>query len=380
MSSVSMQCSVRRSMALEWAGSLLAACSSAMSPFVAAIFLLGICLANAVNFTTVYEWETFDFIWPSGTDSSIEEMKEDYKRGNAYLNYMAVFGDRLFLSLDTNYGVPATLVWLPTSGSSTAPPKLAPFPSWHLHKKENCNSIQRAYGIDTDTDGRLWVVDQGSINCPGKIWIFNLLNNDQTEREHQFPDAVVSHSKDKRALRDMVLDKTTDDYLAYITDVWSEHIIVYSRKMDKSWSVKTPEIKWFSLALSHPIREARQLYLARFGSNKLYSVFVSELKNEGGSAAVKFIGKWTEYNPYRMVIDSGNVLYATFWTQNYLSKWNISEPFNEQWFYEVGRRRGAHRPFTFAFDTNGILWMTQRDESEGWSKAWHKLVKAAVGA
>ncbi|XP_065334921.1 protein yellow-like [Cloeon dipterum] len=350
-----------------------------MSPLVAAIFLHGLCLANAVNFTTVYQWDEFDFIWPSGTDSSIEEMKEDYKRGNAYLNYMAVFGDRLFLSLDTNYGVPATLVWLPTSGSSTAPPKLAPFPSWHLHKKENCDSIQRAYGIDTDTDGRLWVIDQGSNNCPGKIWIFNLLSDDTTERVHQFPDTVVSHSKDNRALRDIVLDKTPDDYVAYITDVLSEHIIVYNRKTDKSWSVKTPEIKWFSLALS-PIREARQLYLARFGSNEMYSLSVSELRKEGGSAAVKLIGKWTEYNPYRMVIDSGNVLYATFWTQNYLSKWNISEPFREQRFHEVGTLGGAYRPFTLALDTNGILWMTERIESEGWSKPRHKLVKAAVGA
>ncbi|XP_065335215.1 protein yellow-like [Cloeon dipterum] len=231
-----------------------------MSAFVAAIFLLGLCLANAVNFTTVYEWEwdTFDFVWPSGADTSIGQIKDEYKPGNVYAAHMAVFGERLFLSLDANPGIPATLVWLPTSDTSTAPPKLAPFQSWHLHEKDNCDTIQVARGMDTDSDGRLWVLDEGNRNCPCKIWIFNLVNNDTTERVHQFPDSVVSHSYDKRYLRDIVLDKTLDDYLAYIADSQIEHFIVYNRKMDKSWSVKTPGRRWLSLALS-PNREARQL-------------------------------------------------------------------------------------------------------------------------
>ncbi|XP_065334695.1 protein yellow-like [Cloeon dipterum] len=300
--------------------------SSAMSPLFSAIFLLGLCLANAFNFTTVYEWDKFDFI-------SNGQIKPIFDPNYVYLRYMAVYGERLFLSLDKNPGIPATLVWLPTSGTSTSPPKLAPFPSWHLHKKDNCDSIQFAKGMEIDPEGRLWVLDQGSDDCPSKIWIFNLLNN-KIERVHQFPNTVVSNSYSKRYLRDIVLDKTPDDYLAYIAEYYSEHIIVYNRETDKSWSVKTPGRKWFSLALS-PNSEARQLYLIRYISNELYSVSVSELKNEGGSAAVKLIGKWTEYNPYRMLIDGANVLYVAFWYENYLSKWNISEPFREQRFHQV---------------------------------------------
>ncbi|XP_065335606.1 protein yellow-like [Cloeon dipterum] len=348
-----------------------------MSPFFAAIFLLGLCLANAINFTTVYEWDKFDFIWPTNANrSNNEQIKDKYSPEKVYPIYMAVFGERLFLSLDTLPGIPATLVWLPTSGSSTAPPKLAPFPSWDSHKEDNCDTIQRAYSMETDTDGRLWVLDQGSSNCPSKIWIFNLLNNDTTERIHQFPDAVVSHSFYKRDLRDIVLDKTTDDNLAYITESESEHIVVYSNKNDKSWSVKTPGIKWDSLAIS-PIREARQVYLGRRGSTELYSVSVSELKNEGGSAAaVKLIGSWTG-KPYRMLIDSANVLYAAFNYQNYTSIWNISEPFREQRFHEV-RRLGAYWPFTFALDTKETLWMTERNETGSGNR--YKLLKADVAA
>ncbi|XP_065334825.1 uncharacterized protein LOC135936072 [Cloeon dipterum] len=236
---------------------------SSITMFFAAIFLHGLCLANAVNFTTVYQWDELDFIWPSGTDSSIGQMKDEYKPGN---------------------------------------------------KKYNCGSIQRARGMETDPDGRLWILDNGSRNCASKVWIFNLLKNDTIERVHHFPDTVVSHSYGKRNLYDVVVDKTTDDYLAYITDFFSEHVVVYS-KMDKSW-------------------EARQLYLRRFDSKELYSVSVSELKNEGGNAAVKLIGEWTG-TPYRMLIDSANVLYAAISFQNYLSKWNISEPFLEQRFHEA---------------------------------------------
>ncbi|XP_065331737.1 protein yellow-like [Cloeon dipterum] len=350
-----------------------------MSPFFAAFFLLGLCVANAINFTTVYEWDQFDFIWPSGSNSSIEEIKQNIEPKNVAPNNMAVFGERLFLSFYYLSRTLASVVWLPTSAASTAPPKLAPFPSWDFHKKDNnCNTIEWARGMEADTDGRLWVLDQGSKFCPSKLWIFNLLNNDTTERVHKFPDNVISHSINDRWLLDIVIDKTPDDDLAYIVDTESIHaMVVYSRKMDKSWTVKTPGRKWSSLAIS-PNRAARQLYLRRYSSKELYSLSVSELKNEGGSAAVKLIGEFT-HRPYRMLIDSANVLYAAFFYQSYVSKWNISEPFHEQRFYEVGEL-GASFPFTFALDTTNTFWMTERNQSVDETKPRHKLLKAVVGA
>ncbi|XP_065348624.1 protein yellow-like [Cloeon dipterum] len=347
-----------------------------MSSFVTVFFLLGLCVANAINFTTVYEWDKFDFIWPSGAYTSNGQIKDKFDPKNVDFRYMAIFGERLFLGLEMDSGIPATLVWLPTSGTSTAPPKLAPFPTLELHKRNNCDTIQVARGMETDTDGRLWVLDDGSDECPGKLWVFNLLN-DTTERVHQFPDTVVPHASHKRSLLDIALDKTQEDYLAYISNSRSEQIVVHSRKMDKSRTVKTPGVSWATLALS-PKREARQLYLRRADSNELYSMSVSALKNEGGSATAKLIGKWTD-DPYTILIDSANVMYAAFWSKNYFSKWNISEPFREQSIHEVGRL-DAYRPLTFALDTDGVLWMMQRNVTEGWAKTRHKLLKAAVGA
>ncbi|XP_065336289.1 protein yellow-like [Cloeon dipterum] len=342
-----------------------------MSPFFAAIFLHSLCLATAINFTTVYEWETFDFDCPYG------KIRQDFDPKNVYLQNMAVFERRLFLSLNLDSGIPATLVWVPTSGTSAAPPKLSPFPTWHLHEKHNCHTIQRARGMETDTGGRLWVLDNGSWECPkSKLWIFDMFDIDETERVHEFPDAVVSHTYKTRVLRNIVLDKTPDDNLAYITESESEHLVVYSRKMDKSWTVKTPGRKWYSLALSPDMEATKQLYLARAFSYELYSVSVSELKNEGGTAAVKLIGEWTGV-PYRMLIDSANVLYAAFFDKNYLSKWNISEPFHEQRFHEVGRL-GAFYPFIIALDTTNTLWMTERNQSGGANETRNKLLKADV--
>ncbi|CAB3382133.1 Hypothetical predicted protein [Cloeon dipterum] len=355
----------------------LSALGRKMSPFLqlAAIFLLGLCLANAVNFTYVYEWSQFDFVWPSEADTSNEQMKQNFNPDYVEPHFMAVFGQRLFLSLDSYSGIPASLVWLPTSGMSTVRPKLAPFPSRHLHKKDNCDSIQWAYGLEVDTNGRLWVLDNGRGNCSRKLWIFNLLNNDRTERVHQFPETVVSDSEEDGYLSDIVLDKTPDDFLAYVTAIGSQHIVVYSRNMDKSWTVKTPGRKWQCLALS-PNREGGELYLARDGTKELYSVSVSELKNEGGSATAKFIGKLTDFL-YRMLLDSADVMYAAYYAKNYVFMWNISEPYREQRFHEV-KRQGDSVPFTFALDTNGNLWITERYVT-GIRNRHYKLLKAAVG-
>ncbi|XP_065336600.1 protein yellow-like [Cloeon dipterum] len=226
---------------------------------------------------------------------------------------MAIFGERLFLSftIDSVFEFPVSLVWLPTSGTSTGSPTLAPFPSWDLHKEDNCDTIQMARGLQTDTDGRLWVIDNGNVFCPSKIWIFNLLNNDTIEHVHQFPDTVISGS---RLLGEVVLEKTPDDYRAYITDSRSMNIVVYSRKSDKSWGT-------------------RQLYLGRSGFEGLHSVSLSELQNEGGTATLTTIGKWSG-RPHRIIIDTANILYAAFYDKNFLSTWNILEPFSKKQFHQ----------------------------------------------
>ncbi|CAB3379964.1 Hypothetical predicted protein [Cloeon dipterum] len=96
-----------------------------------------------------------DYEWPSKEIRKKAVRDGTFKPENIKPEYMAVHGTKIFLSLsETGGGIPVSLVSLSTfSNPSSPPPKLAPFPSWNMHKKDNCNSIQAARGIETDTEG-----------------------------------------------------------------------------------------------------------------------------------------------------------------------------------------------------------------------------------
>ncbi|XP_065334617.1 protein yellow-like [Cloeon dipterum] len=167
---------------------------------------------------------------------------------------MAVFGTRIFLSLEKFDDIPVTLVSLRTSSASSSSPKLTPFPSWAMNKWKDCNKIQAAKGLDVDSVGRLWVLDNGSDSCSSKLWTIDLANNDQTKLIIQFPFQKLKH--------DLVLDETPNGTFAYIS-LWGEqHIVVFNLERNQSWTLDTPGIKVFSIALS-PIKdqEPRKLYL-----------------------------------------------------------------------------------------------------------------------
>ncbi|XP_065335406.1 uncharacterized protein LOC135936504 [Cloeon dipterum] len=230
--------------------------------------------------------------------------------------------------------------------------------------------------METDTEGRLWVLDNGSGHCPSKIWIFNLLKNDNTELVHQFPDAVVSHSFSNRYLRDIVIDKTPDDYLAYITDSLSEHIIVYSQKNNLSWPVKTPGYKFSSISLSP--EEPKQLYLRISLSKVLCSIPVVAFAQNGNAPAktLNLIVTWKE-SAYRMLIDTNRTMYVAFYNKDYIVAREINKPFNERRIYEIADLSNTW-PFTFALDSSGNLWITQL-KINWWSRRY-SLLKIAVGS
>ncbi|XP_065336383.1 protein yellow-like [Cloeon dipterum] len=327
-----------------------------MTPFFVAIFLLGLSsLATAANFTQVFEWIELDFEWPS--EASRTQALEDgtYKPAKIYPRYMAVHGTRIFLSLYKNSGIPATLVSLPTSSASSAPPKLTPFPSLDLHLNEsgNCEKIHTAEGLQVDSVGRLWVLDEGSFKCNTKLRIFDLYNS-ETEIIHRFS----FHGK----MHDLVIDETANGTFAYIA-WWSDtNIVAFSLEKNESWIVDTPGVEVLSIALS-PKEEPRQLYLGEFYNDLLYSISVAALRNGTRTAEPELIGNWTG-TPYRMLVDNHGTLHAAILSEDYASSWNTSrEPFQEQRFYEVAGLDYTW-PFTFALDQNGTLWMTVLDDAK----------------
>ncbi|XP_065334490.1 uncharacterized protein LOC135935851 [Cloeon dipterum] len=270
-----------------------------MTAFFVANLLLGLSsLATSANLTQVFEWpDGFDYDWPSEKIKTQALGGETFKPENIKPRFMAVYGERIFLSL-YRYGVPATLVSFPTSTASSAPPKLTPFPSWDMYLNEsgNCDKIDRAAGMQVDSVGRLWVLNVGNSNCNGKL-----------------------------------LEK------------------------NESRIVDTEEKDVCSIALS-PKCELRQLYFSTFHSNELYSIPVATLRNGTGTSNPELIGNWTEISAYRMLMDMHRTMYATFMWMDYISSWNTCQPFQQQRFYQVPGLDFVW-PFTLSLDQNGTFWV-----------------------
>ncbi|XP_065334417.1 protein yellow-like [Cloeon dipterum] len=346
-----------------------------MTPFFVAIFLL----ATADTFTQAYEssgdGDTEDSTEDSSYDESVYDlsmescMKQDleyqtFKPQDIEARYMAVYGTRIFISLGKSTGIPATLFSFPTNGAFSASPNLTPFPSLVMHKFGDCNKIEEARGVQVDAVGRLWVLDYGSDDCNGKIWTIDLSDNDHTELIHRFG------SRDW--IRDLALDETPNGTLAYISQFGGQHIVVYSLERNQSWTVHTPGIKAYSIALSPKDEEPRQLYLGQLSSTELFSISVAELRNGNRTSNPKLIGNWTA-EPYRMRMDNHGTMYATFRRKNFIQSWKTSQPFEEQHFHEVAGPNNCV-PFTFALDHDGILLIMLFDYCNK-----PRLLEAAVG-
>ncbi|XP_065350302.1 protein yellow-like [Cloeon dipterum] len=343
-----------------------------MNLFSCAILLLGLSsLAAAANFTQVFEWPNeLDHEWPS-VERRAQALKDaTFNPKYFYPRFMAVYGSRIFLSLEKFNGVPVTLVTMPTSSASSAPPKLTPFPSWDVNGKEgDCDKIEAARGMEIDSVGRLWVLDSGSYNCNAKLWTIDLVKKDHIKLIHRFSFHYFMH--------DLVIDETANETFAYISRWNYQNIVVFSLEQNRSWIVDTPQKRVLSIALSPKEREPRprQLYLSELNSNELYSIPVAALNNGTRTANAKAIGKWTATDSCRMLMDNHGTLYAAFWRTHYISSKNTSQPFQGQRFYEVAGLDSIW-PFTFALDQSGNFWLTVYDNEK---KPKYRLLKAQVG-
>ncbi|CAB3389010.1 Hypothetical predicted protein [Cloeon dipterum] len=337
-----------------------------MTPFYCFIVFLCLSVANAVNFTPVYNWQNgMDYEWPTEASRKKALKDETFKPWNIEPRFMAVYKTRIFLSLNKNAGIPVTLVSLPTSSGSSAPPNLTAFPSWDKHDVGKlgryCTKIQAARGLEVDATGRLWVLDNGSNNCKTKLWIYNLEKNDELELEYKFS----FHG----STNDLVLDQTLGGYVAYFARWREEQIVVFNLMAKQSWVLNTKGTKWDGSIALAPKNKPRVLFISQINSPELYS----------NSGTIKPIGRWTA-SPTRMLIDSNGTVYAAFWSKPYISTWDTSQKFQEERFHtlEVGSRY-SNWSFSLALDSSGILWMTELYQT-GSSKPSYRLLKAEVGA
>ncbi|CAB3386795.1 Hypothetical predicted protein [Cloeon dipterum] len=331
--------------------------------------LLGLSpLVNAANFTSVFEWDDLDYNWQS------EEQRQQALQNGTFVpekiepRYLAVFGQRLFLGLTKDQGVPASLVWLPTTNTPSASPKMQ-FSSWAM--SDHCSTMQTIKGLEVDSVGRLWVLDNGceKCPCPPKLWIFSLSNNDRIEHVHIFPEKAVSHNFQSRSLQDVALDETNDESFAYITDVKTSQVVVFALKKTDSWAVQMQGKRFQTLACSPD-----QLFLNEPDSYELYSLPLLELRAGNRVMTPKLIGSFTAH-PFRLFLDSTGVMYAAFLDRNYLSTWKTNNPFKEERFYEGKVKDVIKRPYILALSSTQNLWLMVIKNN----KPKYTMLRAAVG-
>ncbi|XP_065334835.1 major royal jelly protein 4-like [Cloeon dipterum] len=281
--------------------------------------------ANALEFTSVYEWNEFKFTLPDNSVKSLEPRQVE-----AW--YLAVSCKKVFLGIHhgsktINY----TLAWLPTNATSTTP-QLYPYPSWEVQERANCRIIQSARGLTVDSVDRLWVLDNGNIKCPAKLLIFNL-KNDSVEFIHEFPHDVVSHNYGARSLHDLVLDETKNGSFAYISVRETQHFLVFDLTRNRSWRVQTKNIYVHALALS-PLKNRTRLFVSHYFSRELFSISVSNLRAGEENVTPISVGQKSFYSN-RLTMDDRGLLYFGLGNNRSVSVWNSSESFHEKQVYQV---------------------------------------------
>ncbi|XP_065336182.1 uncharacterized protein LOC135937044 [Cloeon dipterum] len=237
--------------------------------------------------------------------------------------------------------------------------------------------MEEVKGLEVDSLGRLWAVDVGSNNSPAKLWIFNLSNGDSVALVHQFSSLVVSYTYNRRDLRKPVLDETANDSLAYIPDVNTNKIVVFSEKRNESWSVQVKERIYFSALALSPKNKRDFVYLGDHVQTykNLYKIPISNLK-KGGKVEVSpsFVGS-RNGSSWKMLMDSRGTLYFDVRTdqdeQGRIATWNTNTPFNEEITFQF---QFSLTRYSIAFDTCGNLWLLL------WDGRKYQLLKAAVGA
>ncbi|CAB3384243.1 Hypothetical predicted protein [Cloeon dipterum] len=335
------------------------------------VMMVGISKAS-VNFTTVFEWDTLDFIWPS--EKSL--LDRNTKPKSLIPDDLVIYNQRVFISLSKGSdGVPASLAWLSTDSPSISP-KLNPYPSWKLHEKDNCNSMQEVRGLEVDPMGRLWAIDVGSAFCPAKLWIFDLTNGDSVFICHQFPQEIVSRFYSGRWMHDLALDEGLRDSFAYIPEYITRKLIVFSLKRKSSRAVEIPGINFNAVALS-PIRERQFLFLGAWNSPDLYSVPVFDLRTEKKKTLVASLVGKKAASSWRMLMDSKGKLYFDLKDMKYIGTWDITGSFKEEVLYKDEGLTAYKWPFSFDFDSCNNLWLLTRNANQTNN---FQLLRAAVGA
>ncbi|CAG5001090.1 unnamed protein product [Parnassius apollo] len=264
---------------------------------------------------------------------------------------MEVYADRVFITVPRRrHGIPSTLNYVQLNGDKC--PALKPYPSTESRKE-----FVSVYRPRVDVCGRLWMVDTGHLEVPGErkqiqppaIVVFDLKTNKQVLRYELKPSDLVNN-RSSAGLTSITVDVTKDacdDAYAYINDLATEGMVVFSMKARNSWRLDHRSfvhddsamnftaagyvINWrdglFSIALSEPDSEGkRRAFYHPLVSTQEFSINTEYLKDSrkfsGLNTYLGERGSNTQSGSHDYHAPSRTMFYANV-AQDAILCWNI---------------------------------------------------------
>ncbi|XP_063836136.1 L-dopachrome tautomerase yellow-f2-like [Ostrinia nubilalis] len=183
----------------------------------------------------------------SGTDSSTQQSSSNSDANRFFIQYnnvpmgMERVGNRLFVTIPRRrYGIPSSINYIDLDTETSRSPALKPYPD--IRMAQNITSV---YRTRADSCGRLWAVDTGRLELAGtqiqvqtpSILIFDL-NTNQLIHRYTLKASDLPAEDTPTGLASITVDITNNncaDAYAYIPDLTSFGVIVYSLRENDSW-------------------------------------------------------------------------------------------------------------------------------------------------
>nr|XP_034835453.1 L-dopachrome tautomerase yellow-f2-like [Maniola hyperantus] len=319
-----------------------------------------------------FQWKTIDFAWEG-------HAREAALKSGAYIPEsnmpagIARWKDKLFITIPRwKKGVPASLNYIHLNGSQSQP--LIPYPSWgsaFVSGAACCitdnSTVVSTFRVHVDQCDRLWVVDNGVADMSGNIrqitapaiLVFDL-NTDTLIHRYVIKDEVLRDSSVLTSIAVDIVGKggNCHDAYAYIPDMGSSALLVYSLARDDVWRVENHffhfdphagvysvggvDFYWsdgISSAVLSPSKKSgfRDLYFHPTSSTKQFRMSTKLLRNkdvpqENIFSGVELVGdRGTMSQATACDVDpNNNVLFYTQLSKNGVSCWNLDKPLTEE--------------------------------------------------
>ncbi|XP_035779571.1 L-dopachrome tautomerase yellow-f2-like [Anopheles albimanus] len=361
----------------------------------------------SVKLREKFKWRDVSFEWPSEATKQNALQSGQYVVKNNLPLGLERWRDKLFITVPRwKAGVAASLTYVNVSDDMS--PKLRPYPSWdeNILPREPVNgqneseylksnaTIISTFRVRADECDRLWVMDTGLADilgdavqyAPPSLVLFDLYT-DKLIRRHFFNSSLL---KEDSFFANVIVDTERgdcDNAFAYVPDLGSYAVIVYSFNEDRSWRVKHNffhfdplagdyniggvNFQWtdgvFGMAVGKRTTDgSRPVYFHAFSSTKEFMVPNVILKNESYAQSPQ------SYYDFKLLGDRGpnsqssaefydtetGVIFYTQVNKDGIGCWNTAMPLNADTQGLVDSDSDALVfPNDLKVDSEGQLWV-----------------------